>query len=130
MILDTSFMIDLLRGKKSAVSKIKELEANSIATGITTPSIFELFVGISVTRRPVAEKNKIMDILKSWGIFALDADSAGIAGKIHGELIKNGEIIDPEDSMIAGIAIHNNEPLLTKNVKHFQRIPGLKIEEY
>ncbi len=130
MILDTSFIIDLLQGRVPTVSKIKKMEAESIATSISTPSIFKLFVGISLTKKPISEKNRIMEILKSWGIMDLDAESAALAGKIYGELIKNGEIIDPEGSMIAGIVISNNEPILTKNVKHFQRIPGLNIEEY
>ncbi len=39
-------------------------------------------------------------------------------------------MIDPEDAMIAGIALHNSEVVLTKNVEHFSRIRDLKIETY
>lgn len=39
-------------------------------------------------------------------------------------------MIDPEDAMIAGIALINNETVLTKNVEHFSRIRDLKIETY
>ncbi len=39
-------------------------------------------------------------------------------------------MIDPEDAMIAGIALINNESVLTKNVEHFSRIRDLKIETY
>ncbi len=130
MLLDTSFIVDLLRGKKSAVNKINELEAESIATNISAPSIFELFVGLSLTKKPSVEKKKIMDVLISWGNLALDSDSAVIAGKIHGELINEGQMIDPEDSMIAGIAIKHNESVLTRNTNHFNRIPDLQVEEY
>ncbi|MFX1474794.1 MAG: hypothetical protein ACFFCO_04845 [Promethearchaeota archaeon] len=49
---------------------------------------------------------------------------------IYSQLIKEGHPIDPEDSMIAAIAIVHGETLLTKNPKRFSRVPGLKIEEY
>ncbi len=39
-------------------------------------------------------------------------------------------MIDPEDTLIAGIALINNETVLTKNVEHFSRIRDLKIETY
>jgi predicted nucleic acid-binding protein len=44
-------------------------------------------------------------------------------------LTKKGQRIDPEDTMIAGIAITNNKILVTRD-KHFDRINGLKIEKY
>ncbi|MHA1930205.1 MAG: type II toxin-antitoxin system VapC family toxin [Candidatus Thorarchaeota archaeon] len=130
MILDTSFVIDLLRGNKRALKRIKELEAESISTNISAPSVFELFVGISLTKKPSIEKKKILDVLLSWGTLALDSECAAIAGKIHGQLISEGQMIDPEDSMIAGIAIKNNESVLTRNTKHFDRIPDLVTEKY
>jgi len=130
MLLDTSFIIDLLRGREAAVKKIKKLESELVATNISAPSIFEVFVGISLTKKPYAEKKKVMDVLESWGTLVLDSECAALSGNIHGQLIKDGQTIDPEDSMIAGIAIVNKEVLLTRNTKHFRRVPNLKIEEY
>ncbi|MBS3136929.1 hypothetical protein J4232_00725 [Candidatus Woesearchaeota archaeon] len=43
---------------------------------------------------------------------------------------KRGIPINPQDSMIAGIAIRNNESVLTRNTKHFERIDNLTIETY
>lgn len=42
----------------------------------------------------------------------------------------NRRMIDPEDAMIAGIALINDESVLTRNVEHFSRIRDLKIETY
>ena len=130
MLLDTSFVIDLLHGRESAVERIKSLEAEAIATNITTPSIFELFVGITLSKKPASEKKRIMDAIASWGTFPLDMKSAQIAGRVQGQLIGEGSMIDPEDAMIAGIAINNGETILTRNVKHFQRIPEVIVETY
>jgi len=122
--------IDLLRVRDSAARKIKELESESNATNISAPSIFEVFVGISLTEKTSSEKKRIMDVLESWGTLVLDSECAALGGRIHGQLIEEGQMIDPEDSMIAGIVIINNETLLTRNDKHFSRVPGLKIETY
>jgi len=45
-------------------------------------------------------------------------------------MVKEKAKIDPEDAMLAGIAIQNNEPLLTRNRKDFIGIPELKLETY
>jgi predicted nucleic acid-binding protein len=63
-------------------------------------------------------------------ILGLDAECAAKAGEVQGKLIRKGKMINPEDAMIAGIALINNETVLTKNVEHFSRIRDLKIETY
>lgn len=52
------------------------------------------------------------------------------AGEIEANLIKEGSIIDLEDIMIAGIAISRDEKIISRNIKHFNRIKNLKIETY
>ena len=129
MILETSFVIDLLNGKKDAVSKISSLIDEDIDCAITTPTIFEVWSGIISLKKGENEKTKTKSLLNNQIIYGLDIESAEIAGKIHGELVLKGLTIDPADCMIAGIAIKNNFPVLTKD-EHFKRIEGLKIGEY
>jgi predicted nucleic acid-binding protein len=130
MLLDTSFIIDLLKGQKGAVQKMKSLEAEAIATNISSPSIFELYVGITLSKKSGAEKRRIIDSLSSWGTLPLDTESAKTAGRIYGQLMTEGMMIDAEDAMIAGIALENGEEVLTRNIKHFERIPGISIVTY
>lgn len=63
-------------------------------------------------------------------IWDLYGESAVVAGGIDGNLIKKGLKIDPEDSMIAGIAMSRGETILTRNTEHFGKIEGLNIETY
>ena len=76
------------------------------------------------------ERNKIDRILKGLPIISFDEDSAIEAGKIFAQKRKNGMLIDPEDSMIAGICSRRNEILITRNIKHFNDIESLRIESY
>lgn len=129
MILDTTFIIDLLNNDESAVSKSGELDKENIPVFTTAVSVFEIWQGTA----DITDKNKLNRInllLSSIGLLEFDLESAKIAGKIHSGLYDAGTPIQPEDSMIAGICLKNNSKLITRNIKHFSRINGLKIETY
>ena len=130
MILDTSFLIDLLRGKDNNVKdRIDRLDKEFLIKGVTSISIMELWRG-ALQSTNEKEKKEINELLKSLLTFNLDENAAKEAAEIESELTKEGDIIDLEDIMIAGISKARNEVLLTRNVKHFKRIKGIKFEEY
>lgn len=130
MLLDTTFLIDLMRGEASAIERLKVLEYEGIAQNVASPTLYELYVGIALSKKPEVEKRRVLEILTSAAILNLDAKSAEMAGRIQGELMAKGEMLDPEDAMIAGIALTNGESILTRNVEHLSRIMDLKVETY
>ncbi|HIH10580.1 TPA: type II toxin-antitoxin system VapC family toxin [Candidatus Woesearchaeota archaeon] len=130
MILDTSFVIDLMNNHPEAVLKARELQQKGEHTYICTPTLFELWSGLAQSNKPVKEKQKIMEIISSQLVLNFDKESAEEAGKIDGLLKCEGQMIDPEDSMIAGIAKRHGECVLTKNVKHFSRIKTISCATY
>ena len=130
MLADTTFIIDIMKNDSAAVLKAKGLSDAAVSVLVGTPTIFELYVGVGLSVKPGEERNKVLDILKSLPHLPLDAPSASRAGMIYAERVKENVKIDPEDAMLAGIAIQNNEPLLTRNRKHFTGIPDLKLENY
>lgn len=129
MILDTTAIIDIIRGNPIIDKKLNELNQRNVALFITSVSVFELWQG-SVDIHNEEKINKIHTLLESLGTFLLDISAAKQAGTIHASLKKRGTVIDPEDSMIAGIAKLHNETILTRNIKHFGRIPALVVETY
>ncbi len=129
MILDTSAIIDLLRGKQEIIKKFEDLDKKNIPISLTSISVFEIWQGLHDTM-DAKKFEKIQFLLDSIGTFYFDTSTAKEAGYIHASLKNAGQIIDPEDSMIAGIAKFYKEAILTKNIKHFGRIQGLKVESY
>ena len=129
MMLDTTALIDILRGNPDIGTTLIELEKKNVALTLTSVSVFELWQGIADLNNR-EKSDKIHFLLESLGIFLLDVPSAQEAGSIHATLKKEGRIIDPEDSMIAGIAKVHHETILTRNVKHFERIPELQVKTY
>jgi tRNA(fMet)-specific endonuclease VapC len=125
MILDTSFLIDLLRGNSKAVAKAREIEQKSIVK-TTSITAFELVRGARNKR----DEKHITELLD--GLIVLDfGKKAGLtAGNIARDLNKKGTPIDPEDVMIAAVALLDNEPVLTRNVRHFSQVKRLSVMTY
>ncbi len=113
-----------------AVQRAKDLSDASISILVGTPTIFELYVGVGLSVRSSEEREKVLSVLKSLPHLSLDAASASKAGTIYAQRIREGIRIDPEDAMLAGIAVQNNEPLLTRNRNDFAGITDLKLEYY
>ena len=130
MILDTTFVIDFMMGDKEAYDRMRSMMDAGLPISVTTPTIFELFSGVAQSSKPIREREKIQMILHHQTKWSLDDLSAERAGLIFGDLLKYGKPIEETDALIAGIAIEHNEPVLTRNVKDFSRVPGLKVETY
>lgn len=130
--IDTTFIIDLLRGEPNATKKALELESEDKV--ITTEiCVFEIYYGIFRKKRTnmknyIKKINKLLDKLE---VLPLDRKSSIKAAKIAGELAKKGLEIGSHDCMIAGITLASGcNIIVTENVEHFKRIKDLSVETY
>lgn len=130
MLADTSFLIDLMVGDKAAVEKAREIEAKGTPLIVSAPTVFELYVGISLSRKAEEGKARVLVVLESLPFLPLDVESSKAGGRIYGEKKRMGSTVDPEDAMVAGIARVHGEKVLTRNLKHFQGIEGVNVESY
>jgi len=130
LLADTSFLIDLMVGDKATVEKAREIEAKGTPLIVSAPTVFELYVGISLSRKAEEGKARILVVLESLPFLPLDVESSKAGGRIYGEKKRMGLTVDPEDAMVAGIARVHGEKVLTRNLKHFQGIEGVNVESY
>jgi len=128
MILDTSYVIDLIRGEKGAAAKAEELKRKGEPLLTTAITVFEVIQ--SLHRAGKEERQRVRELFSSLPALPLDAQAANEAGEIQQGLWQTGQPIEPQDCMIAAIALQARETLLTGNARHFKRVPGLNIEEY
>src|SRR3989338_2736843 len=126
--LDTSFLIDLLKGVEKVEILYKDLMLTENRLCIATPSITEIWSGACSANTP-KEKEKILALLQGLEILNLNFDSAKEAGEIEAQLRKKGRIIDTEDCMIAGIAKFNWEKIVTGDI-HFTYIEDIRVLKY
>lgn len=129
--LDSSFIIDILKKKPEAIETFHKIKSDFPIT--TLINIYELVYGIYRIKDKNYEQNiKVLEaFLEEVRIFTLNKNSAFEAAKIGAELSSQGQIIEDLDIMIAGICLSNGcTKIVTKNIKHFSRIKGLKVETY
>ena len=129
MLLDTSFLIDLMNGDKDAISKARELEENLIQQRLSSMTLFELYYGIARSNQSDAEREKVETVLSSKPVHPTDTAVMRKAGRLSGQLVNEGNTVDDGDVIIAATAEVVEEPVLTRNLKDFERL-GVEIETY
>lgn len=122
IIADTDVLIDFLAGAEPAATRIAlELETGALRT--TAVTRFELLAGA----RSAKQASAIRHLLEAVPALPLDEDAADRAAEVRRTLEQQGNPIGMADSLIAGITLANGGILFTRNVKHFERVEGLKI---
>lgn len=124
-VFDTNFLIYLLKNK--AAAEIVDYYTDPKTTTIT---LFELYYGANRSVKKEENISGINSLLKSIDILAFDKPAAEKAGEIQARLMNSGEPIDLQDVLIAGIVMSRNEELVTNDIKHFRRIPGLRCSSW
>ncbi|KXA91192.1 hypothetical protein AKJ57_02045 [candidate division MSBL1 archaeon SCGC-AAA259A05] len=129
VLVDTTFIIDVMKRVPEAIDKAEELERSSEETRIPTPVIFELCEGIERSDHPIEKWEKVMRVLASFLEAPLNSKHAREAGRKSGRLIREGKALDPINVLIGGMATAEGEFLVTRD-GDFERIPGVKVEGY
>jgi len=124
IIADTDVLIDYLEGRGAGAEAVDQaLRLDQLAT--TAINYFELLAG---ARRP-RQKGNILALLESIQVWPLDIPAARRAAEVRQQLERTGIGIGMGDSLIAGIALSRAATLLTRNIRHFERVPGLPLAE-
>ncbi|MBI3354316.1 MAG: PIN domain-containing protein [Nitrospirae bacterium] len=125
-LLDTNIISFYLKGNESLKDKVSD-NINSIAISII--SYYEIvsgFQSVNANRR-INEFEKFCELAD---IINLDKASVLASSQIYASLKKSGNLIDDIDILIAGVALSNGLVMVTDNTNHFERIEGIKIENW
>ena len=130
MILDSSFLIDLMNGDDAAVDAARDIERSNVSQKVPAQVVYELYVGVGYSENAFREVENIRSVLESRPIIDFTEDVAKQAGRIDGQLRREGSRIGQGDIKIAATAIRHDEPVITGNPKDFNRIPDVEVREY
>ena len=130
MIEDTSFLIDVLNGDSDARAVLELIERENRPEKVSAITCLELYEGVRRAEKPATEKREVLGILDTKHVVPADQEIMTRAGELSGDLFVAGEPIDREDCVVAATAIRENEPVLTRNADHFDRISDLDVETY
>lgn len=128
-MLDTNICIYAIKNKPEQVlEKLKQNLSNGIC--ISAITLAELQHGVEKSMNPEKNSMALLQFLSILDILPFDDLAAVEYGKICAYLQKHGTPIGTMDMLIAAHAKIENLIIVTNNVREFERVPDLKIENW
>jgi tRNA(fMet)-specific endonuclease VapC len=127
-LLDTNIVSDLVRNPQGRIArKIAKVGEAAVCTSIIVAC--ELRYGAAKKASPRLSE-QLEAVLGPLEILPLEADVDRHYGVIRAALERSGQIIGPNDLLIAAQALACRLTLVTDNVGEFRRVAGLKLQNW
>lgn len=129
--LDTSALIDVLRGNETVLRETDRLEQEGGQPVLSTVAMFEVLSGVEFTRSRL-ERTRLESLLSRVRIEPFDQDSARRAAELRAEFLRVGRSPGAPDVMIAGQALAGGHVLVTRdrNLASVAAASGLQVVLY
>ena len=127
--LDTTFVIDFLNGEESAINLVENYNEESFI--VTPVTIFEVFLGILAGKNNVEHReNAAREFFDRAQVVSISQKTAVSAARIAADTLKNGNVTEIADAMIAAALLeYGCNKILTRD-KDFTRIKGINTVLY
>ena len=126
-ILDSDTCIEILRGNIEVIAKRRSVTDDVATTWITAS---ELAFGAEKSREPERNTTLVTEFLATLPVLGLDLPAALEFGRRKAQLERAGMRIADADLLIAAIALARGASVVTGNRKHYERIKGLRTEDW
>jgi tRNA(fMet)-specific endonuclease VapC len=127
-VLDTNTLIYFFKGIGNVADHLLSTPPDDI--GIPAIVVFELAAGIRKSNFPQKRTAQLKEFLDIVRVIPFSLEEAQAAARIRVELEKKGLSIGPYDVLIAATALAADATLITRNIKEFQRIDPLRIQDW
>ena len=136
LVLDTDHLVELDRGSAEGVALQRKLEDANDEIATTIISAEEQFRGwLAQIRRQRDPRRQIeayqrlqrrIDFFAAWNVLPWDMASADILQDLRGQRVRVGTM----DLKIASIVLAHDATLLSRNLRDFRQVPGLRVEDW
>ncbi len=121
----SDWLIDALASIPAAVEPLDRHSAAGLA--ISVISFGEIYEGAYLFPDPHTHLTTFRRFLASFTTLGLTEDVMDVFARTRAHLRQQGNLIPDLDLLIAATALHYDLTLMTRNVRHFERIPNLKL---
>jgi predicted nucleic acid-binding protein len=132
--LDTSFLIDVMREtsaeRPAAAWEFIESLPEDEVLAMSVHAVCEIRAGAELSRRAMQEREVIDRHLSGLLVVYPDDRFAAEYARVYAQTSRAGRPIAAMDLLIATAALLDHAPLVTRNVKDFSRVPGLRVLRY
>ncbi|MGQ0619194.1 MAG: type II toxin-antitoxin system tRNA(fMet)-specific endonuclease VapC [Panacagrimonas sp.] len=127
-LLDTNLCIATIREKPGGVRAAFNRHHTQMC--ISSVTVMELLYGVELSAQAQRNLAEVEGFIARLDVLDYDSAAAAHTAQIRAELKKTGMQIGPYDQMIAGHARSRGLVVVTHNTKEFQRVAGLRIEDW
>ena len=127
-LLDTNILIAMSKQRLGLADRLDGIPADAIL--LSSVVVAEIEYGIAKSGRRQHNRRVFDSLLSGFRVLPCDAAAARLYGPIRAQLEKRGRLIGPYDLMIAAHAQSLDAVLVTDNTKEFDRVAGLKTENW
>jgi tRNA(fMet)-specific endonuclease VapC len=127
-MLDTNICIFTMNNKPREVREAFNRYHGQLC--ISTVTAMELIYGAERSASPEKNLAVVEGFTARLDVLAYNHEAAAHSGQLRAELQKIGKPIGPYDQMIAGHARSQGLILITNNLREFERVPGLRVEDW
>jgi tRNA(fMet)-specific endonuclease VapC len=132
--LDSSLLIDLFRESARerpgpAFDVLESLDDDEVL-GVSVHVLCELRVGAELARKPLREHEELDRLLGGLVVAYPDVRFAPTYARLLAATHRSKLPMASMDLLIATAALIDDAPLITRNVKDFSRVPGLRVMGY
>lgn len=127
-LLDANTIIYFFKRKGRVAERLLAKQPSEV--GVPAPVLFELLTGAAKSQNPEKYAAELHAFMEDLRCVAFGAHEAAAAAGVRSDLESRGTPIGPMDTLIAGTALANGAVLVTSNVREFERIKGLRIENW
>lgn len=128
-LIDTNILSLFFRGQAQVVANFASYLAEYPSITFSTINYYEIISGLKHR-----DAHKQLDVFLAFAqqceILPLTTAIADKTAEIYALLRKQGTPVDDIDLLIAGTALTHDRIIVTNNRKHFERIPGLTVEDW
>ena len=124
-LVDSDWLIDAATGRQRPQRTLERLSTQGVAVSIV--AIAEVYEGAFGTADPQYTLAGLREFLEDFAVLALTDAIAERFAQIRAALRRNGQLIPDLDLLIAATALEEDLILVTRNLRHFARLPGLQL---
>lgn len=127
-LLDTDTLIYLLKGEPSVIENLRRHRSSRLATSVIC--LMELYYGAYKSKNIPANLAKVKSVESILENIPVREETVEIFGMLKAQLESAGTPLDGLDLIIAASALSHNGTVVTSNLRHFQRVAGLRLENW
>lgn len=131
VLIDTSVLIEHERGRLDLEPHLRGRENEEFFLSVVTAS--ELLHGVHRARdeRTKARRSAWVEaVLERFPLLNVDPTTARAHARLWAALASSGRLIGPHDLWLAAACLSHGLSMVTANVREFERVPGLTVENW